>query len=44
MNLDAGIFNFLVGESIVRSDDPVRFIRELMRVPSGGTHPGNGLA
>ena len=41
-NLKAGIFNFLVGESIVRSKDPVRFIRELMgadfRVPS----PGNG--
>lgn len=29
-NLDAGIFNFLVGESIVRSPDPARFIVELM--------------
>lgn len=28
-NLKAGIFNFLVGESIVRSDDPVRFIQAL---------------
>jgi indole-3-glycerol phosphate synthase len=34
-NLKAGIFNFLVGESIVRSDDPVRFIRELMGLESG---------
>ncbi len=29
-NLDAGIFNFLVGESIVRSGDPVGFIQRLM--------------
>ena len=29
-NLSAGIFNFLVGESIVRSPDPARFIGELM--------------
>ncbi len=28
-NLKAGIFNFLVGESIVRSEDPVRFIQTL---------------
>ncbi len=28
-NLKAGIYNFLVGESIVRSDDPVRFIKGL---------------
>jgi indole-3-glycerol phosphate synthase len=28
-NRSAGIFNFLVGESIVRAADPVRFIREL---------------
>ncbi len=27
--LDAGIFNFLIGESIMRSDDPVQFLREL---------------
>ena len=41
-NLNAGIFNFLVGESIVRSKDPVRFIRELMRVDAGVASPGNG--
>ena len=41
-NLKAGIFNFLVGESIVRSSDPVRFIRELMGVESGVQSPGNG--
>jgi len=41
-NLDAGIFNFLVGESIVRSDDPVRFIRALMEGGSGVPSPGNG--
>ena len=29
-NLEAGIFNFLVGESIVRSADPARFITELI--------------
>ncbi|MBC2713022.1 MAG: indole-3-glycerol phosphate synthase TrpC [Desulfosarcina sp.] len=34
-NLSAGIFNFLVGESIVRSGDPVRFIRELKSAGSG---------
>jgi indole-3-glycerol phosphate synthase len=28
-NLSAGIFNFLVGESIVRADDPVQFIQDL---------------
>jgi indole-3-glycerol phosphate synthase len=28
-NLNAGIFNFLVGESIVRSGDPVQFIQSL---------------
>ena len=28
--LDAGIHNFLIGESIVRSPDPAAFIRELM--------------
>lgn len=33
-NCDAGIFNFLVGESIVRADDPVRFIQHLMAAPS----------
>lgn len=30
LNLSAGIFNFLVGESIVRSADPAGFIAELM--------------
>ena len=29
-NLSAGVFNFLVGESIVRAADPAQFIRELM--------------
>ena len=43
-NLKAGIFNFLVGESIVRSDDPVRFMRELMGVESGVPSPDNGAA
>ena len=43
-NLNAGIFNFLVGESIVRSDDPVRFIRELMGVEFGVPSPGSGAA
>lgn len=28
-NLACGIFNFLVGESLVRADDPTQFIREL---------------
>ena len=32
--LDVGIFNFLVGESIVRADDPARFIRDLMGAAS----------
>ena len=41
-NLDAGIFNFLVGESIVRSDDPVRFIRALMEGGSGVPSPSYG--
>jgi len=43
-NLNAGIFNFLVGESIVRSNDPVRFIRELMGVESRIPSPGTGAA
>jgi indole-3-glycerol phosphate synthase len=43
-NLNAGIFNFLVGESIVRSDDPVRFIRALMGVDAGEPSPGSGAA
>jgi indole-3-glycerol phosphate synthase len=30
-NVRAGIFNFLVGESIVSAEDPSRFIDELMR-------------
>lgn len=29
-NLDAGIFNFLIGESIVRSHNPAAFIRKLI--------------
>jgi len=41
-NLDAGIFNFQVGESIVRSDDPVRFIRALMEGGSGVPSPSYG--
>jgi indole-3-glycerol phosphate synthase len=43
-NLDAGIFNFLVGESIVRSGDPARHIRELMGTESGGNFPGSDPA
>jgi indole-3-glycerol phosphate synthase len=43
-NLSAGIFNFLVGESIVRADDPARFIRRLMRAGSGSPPGGNGTA
>ncbi len=43
-NRKAGIFNFLVGESIVRSEDPARFIRELMGVGAGAKPPGNGEA
>ena len=31
--VEAGFRNFLVGESIVRSHDPERFLRELMGVP-----------
>jgi indole-3-glycerol phosphate synthase len=41
-NINAGIFNFLVGESIVRSDDPVRFIRALMGVAAGVPSAGSG--
>lgn len=42
-NLDAGIFNFLVGESIVRSHDPVRFIRGLTGAsPSAGDNTASG--
>ena len=43
-NLKAGIFNFLVGESIVRSDDPVRFMRELTGVESCVPSPDSGAA
>ena len=28
--LDAGIWNFLIGESLVRADDPVDFLRQLL--------------
>jgi indole-3-glycerol phosphate synthase len=41
-NLNAGIFNFLVGESIVRSGDPARFIRELMGIESAAHLTGDG--
>jgi indole-3-glycerol phosphate synthase len=44
MNRKAGIFNFLVGESIVRADDPVRFIRALMRVESAAEFTDGGAA
>ncbi|MCP4692651.1 MAG: indole-3-glycerol phosphate synthase TrpC [Desulfobacterales bacterium] len=30
-NLDVGIHNFLIGESLVRSEDPQRFLRSLSR-------------
>ncbi len=40
-NLKAGIFNFLVGESIVRSGSPARFIRALMEGGSGVPSPGS---
>ncbi|MEE4114318.1 MAG: indole-3-glycerol phosphate synthase TrpC [Desulfobacteraceae bacterium] len=43
-NLKAGIFNFLVGESIVRSDDPGRFIRALMEAGPEAPFPGSGAA
>ena len=43
-NLKAGIFNFLVGESIVRSDDPVRFMRELTGVNACVASPDSGGA
>lgn len=32
--LDAGIWNFLIGESLVRAADPESHIRELLRAPS----------
>lgn len=31
LNLSAGIFNFLIGESLVRSDDPARLLEELQQ-------------
>ncbi len=43
-NMEAGIFNFLVGESIVRSHNPTRFIRELMGTKPGVPSPGYGVA
>ena len=43
-NLNAGIFNFLVGESIVRSDDPARFIRELKGPACDAHTSGPGTA
>jgi indole-3-glycerol phosphate synthase len=41
-NLGAGIFNFLVGESIVRASDPIRFIRGLKL--NGSALPGRAGA
>ena len=41
-NLEAGIFNFLVGESIVRSADPARFIHALMGAAHAAQAPGGG--
>ena len=38
-NLATGIFNFLVGESIVRSPEPDRFIAELMTAGTHDDHP-----
>jgi indole-3-glycerol phosphate synthase len=43
-NCAAGIFNFLVGESIVRSDDPVRYIRRLTTGTSPAHSSGDGAA
>lgn len=42
-NRRAGIFNFLVGESIVRSEDPARFIGELMGVCADGSGVAGGI-
>ena len=39
--IDAGIFNFLVGESIVRAPDTESFIRELQGEKPGGECVGN---
>jgi indole-3-glycerol phosphate synthase len=30
---DAGIFNFLIGESLVRKENPDRFLKELLGQP-----------
>ncbi|BBO92152.1 indole-3-glycerol phosphate synthase TrpC [Desulfosarcina ovata] len=38
-NLSAGIFNFLVGESIVRAADPAGFIRGLVNAGQAGDNP-----
>ena len=38
-SLAVGIFNFLIGESIVRSDDPAGFIRTLTKA---GDDPSTG--
>jgi indole-3-glycerol phosphate synthase len=37
-NLRAGIFNFLVGETLVRADDPTAMLRRLRGVDSLGRH------
>lgn len=39
-NRSAGIFNFLVGESIVRSADPAGFIASLIAAPTSGDDAG----
>jgi indole-3-glycerol phosphate synthase len=39
-NVAAGIFNFLIGESIVRSADPAGFIRDLKQAGGGMGRPG----
>ena len=41
-NRRAGIFNFLVGESIVRAADPVRFIQDLKGCQSSSQIPAGG--
>jgi indole-3-glycerol phosphate synthase len=42
LNRSAGIFNFLVGESIVRAADPARFIGDLMAPERGAAPPDSG--
>lgn len=45
LNLSVGIFNFLIGESLVRADDPVRVLKALQHsAPSDSkdSEPGGG--